>query len=68
LKTNLDALFDTDHLEHAEATAKFGFLSDAYVQQCWYWEIVMLIQKLLLTGVIIFIKVQQLAHPALSKP
>jgi len=64
LKNNQAALYDKEHPEHEAVEAKFSFLYAAYEEQAWYWEVVMLLQKLLLTGLLIFIKpgtVSQLA-------
>ncbi len=33
-----------------------SFLYDGYEEDMWYWELVLLIQKLLLTGLLIFVK------------
>jgi len=51
-------------MKHQRTVAKYGFLYSDYEPRAYYWEIVMLIQKLLLTGLLIFIKpgtVSQLA-------
>jgi hypothetical protein len=56
LTTNKDALYDEDHPDHAFVDAKLSFLYRAYEHDAWYWELVMLTQKFLLTGVLIFIK------------
>ena len=50
LYKNQDALYDEEHPKHEVVSAKFGFLYAAYEEQAWYWEVVMLMQKLLLTG------------------
>ena len=50
LYKNQDALYDAEHPKHEVVSAKFGFLYAAYEEQAWYWEVVMLMQKLLLTG------------------
>ena len=56
LRLNRDALHDPTHPDHKSVTARFGFLFSAYKPEAWWWEIVLLSQKLLLTGLIIFIK------------
>jgi len=35
---------------------RFGFLYDAYKPHLWWWEVVVMSQKLLLTGLIVFIR------------
>jgi len=35
---------------------KMGFIYDAYKEEAWYWEMVLMLQKVLLTGVVIFLK------------
>lgn len=52
------------HPDHASMKSRFGFLYSSYKPNLWWWEIVTLSQKLLLTGLIIFIRpdtVSQLA-------
>jgi len=64
LYENQESLHDEDHPEHASTFAKFGFLYSSYNEDTFWWEIVMLVNKLLLTGLLIFIKpgtVSQLA-------
>ena len=64
LIANRDALYDEEHQDHADVTAKISFLFRAYKEDAFYWEVVILVQKLLLTGLLIFIKpntVSQLA-------
>ena len=56
LRLNRDALHDPTHPDHKSVTARFGFLFSAYKPEAWWWEIVLLLQKLLLTGLIIFIR------------
>jgi len=36
------------------ALAKIGFISESYTEEAWFWEVVLILQKVLLTGVIIF--------------
>ena len=45
------ALHDKEHPDHQMVNARFSFIFRQYEPESWYWEIVMLIQKLLLTGV-----------------
>jgi len=64
LYENQESLHDEDHPDHASTFAKFGFLYSSYTEDVFWWEIIMLVNKLLLTGLIIFIKpgtVSQLA-------
>merc|ERR1719162_1548619 len=42
--------------KHTQVHAKLSFLYGGYTPKAYYWEIVMLMQKLLLTGLLIFIK------------
>jgi len=64
LYSNREAMHDEEHPGHKECRSKLGFLYRAYDPAAWYWECVLLMHKLLLTGLIIFIKpgtVSQLA-------
>jgi len=56
LSTNKEALHNEDHPEHQHVHGKLAFLYQDYVPDAWYWELVLLIQKLMLTGVLVFIK------------
>jgi len=51
-------------VRHKQVLAKYGFLYVDYERGAYYWEVIMLLQKLMLTGLLIFIKpgtVSQLA-------
>ena len=56
LYKNKDALYDQEHPKHESFQARYDFLYASYEPQCWYWETVMLMQKLMLTGLLIFIR------------
>jgi len=56
LLINKDALHDESHADHSNVYARLGFIYRQYEPQAWYWELLMLAHKLLLTGLIIFIK------------
>jgi len=56
LRTNKEALHDKNHPEHEYVHGKLAFLYQDYVPEAWYWELVLLVQKFMLTGVLVFIK------------
>ena len=56
LRKDRMVLHDEEHKRHESVHAKLSFLYRSYTKEAYYWEIVMLMQKLLLTGLLIFIK------------
>jgi len=56
LWTNRAALHNRKHPQHETVKDRLGFIYIAYEEEAWWWELVMLAQKLLLTGLLIFIK------------
>ena len=50
LKVNQTALHDADHPDYYHVNTKMSFLYRSYVPEAWWWETVMFMQKLLLTG------------------
>jgi len=52
-----DLIHDDSKGDDQEAAmGKAGFICQAYHHHAWYWEIALILQKLLLTGVVIFFK------------
>ena len=49
------ALRATDAATRERNTARFGVLFDSYEEGCWWWELIEVTRKLLLTSVVIFI-------------
>jgi len=47
---------DSKGAARKRALGKVGFICDSYTEEAWYWELVLILQKVLLTGVIIFFK------------
>ena len=39
-------------LHDAETRAQMGFLYEAYTDQCWYWELVDMVFKLVMTSLV----------------
>ena len=64
LKSNEDALYDESHPDFKAVSAKYGFLYETYEKGTWYWELVMLAEKLILTGLLIFIKPDSISQLA----
>lgn len=58
LRSQQEALHDESHPDFPHVSARLSFLYRSYEPQAWYWEVVMLMQKLLLTGLLIFIRPQ----------
>jgi len=64
LKSNEDALYDESHPDFKAVRAKYGFLYETYEKGTWYWELVMLAEKLILTGLLIYIKPDSISQLA----
>jgi len=55
LRLNMEVLHDDAHPDYESVHDKLGFIYSSYEPQAWYWELVELAQKFLLTGVVIFL-------------
>jgi hypothetical protein len=64
LWSNSEALHDENHPDHGPVSTKLKFIYKAYEPEYWYFELVWLAYKLLLTGVIIFARPNTTAQVA----
>jgi hypothetical protein len=56
LRTSKQALHDPTHPEHQKRNDMYGFVTDDYIQECYWWETAELSKKLILTAVMMFIR------------
>jgi len=55
LYSNQETLHDEEHADHAVIHGKLGFLYETYEEEYWYFELVLMLNKLLMTGLVLFI-------------
>ncbi len=55
LRKHQKHLWDTDSEKHRGVKQKFGSLYEQYNMDCWWWEVVEMFRKLLLTGVLVMV-------------
>lgn len=60
------ALFDEEHPKHQLVAAKYGFIYQEYREEAWFFELVLMLQKLALTGLLIFVLPGSISQLALG--
>ena len=55
LRKHQKHLWDTDSKQHQGVKQKFGSLYEQYNMDCWWWEVIEMFRKLLLTGVLVMV-------------
>jgi len=53
---NKEKIRDDSHIEHLMVTERYLFLVEDYKLECWYWEALDMVRKLMLTSVLVLVE------------